>query len=144
MRVDPQIVARNGRRGFTLLEAAVAMTIVGLVAAAALGAFGAELRAAARAQEALPAAALAEERLARLDLIDVRQFTALPESLATGRFDAPFSGYEWRASLAPVANEMSLYEMTVVVQWSSGSFTLARRRFRPPPSGAPSSSGMGS
>lgn len=119
------------------------MTIVGLVATGALGAFGAELRAAARAQEALPAAALAEERLARLELIDVRQFSALPDSLATGRFDAPFSGYEWRASLTPVAHEVSLYEMTVIVQWSSGSYTLARRRFRPAPSGAPSSNGTG-
>jgi prepilin-type N-terminal cleavage/methylation domain-containing protein len=142
MRADRRAVPRNRKRGFTLLEAAVAMTIVGLVAVGALGAFGADLRAAAKAQEALPAAALAEERLARLELLDVRQFSALPESLATGWFAAPFSGYEWRASLAPVASERSLYEMTVTVQWRSGSYTLARRRFRPGPSGRPSANGV--
>src|SRR5918999_2456349 len=87
------------RRGFTLLEAAVAMAIVGVIALAALGAYAAELRAADKARQALPAVSLAEERLAAIDLTGARELRSLPDSLARGRFPAPFEQYEWTATV---------------------------------------------
>src|SRR6059036_69164 len=54
--------------GFTLLEVVVALAIVGIAGVAALEAFGAEVRGADKTQQALPAAALAEERLGRFAL----------------------------------------------------------------------------
>lgn len=122
--------ARN-RGGFTLLEATVAVAIIGLVAVGTLAAFAADLRASTKANDTLPAAALAEERLARLELADVRELDMLPDSLAHGRFDEPFADYRWTATATPVHNETALYELTAIVEWGGGSYTLRRRRFRP-------------
>lgn len=126
---------RAERGGFTLLEAMVAVAIIGFVAVGALGAFGADLRAATKANDLLPAAALAEERLARLELADVRQLGMLPDSLTHGEFDDPFAGYAWSASAEVVKGEPALYELSATVTWKEGSYTLRRRRFRPMPLG---------
>src|SRR4249919_107395 len=67
------------RRGFTLLEAAVAMTIISIVSVAALGAFGADLRAADRAQQMLPAAALAQDRVAAIERLGPALGLGLPD-----------------------------------------------------------------
>jgi prepilin-type N-terminal cleavage/methylation domain-containing protein len=127
----------RARRGFTLLEAAVAVAIVGMISVGALAAFSADLRAAQRSQEVLPASALAEERLAALELAEPTRLAMLPDSLKRGRFAPPFERYEWMATASPVRGERYLYDFTVRVQWDSGgaAFTLARRRFRPPPVG---------
>ena len=119
------------RAGFTLLEATVAVAIIGFVAVGALSAFGADLRAASKANETLPAQALAEERLARLELADVRELNMMPDSLGHGEFDVPFSDYSWKATATPIAGELGLYELSATVTWSGGSYTLRRRRFRP-------------
>jgi prepilin-type N-terminal cleavage/methylation domain-containing protein len=119
------------RRGFALLEAIVAMTIIGLVSVGALGAFGADLRAAQRADRMLPAAALAQERLTSLERVTVGPLSALPDSLARGRFDAPFDEYTWTATARRVRAVDGLVELRVEVSWVSGSFTLAERRYNP-------------
>jgi len=80
---------RRARAGFTLLEATVAMTIVGIVGAGALAAFGADLRAADRARQMLPAVALAQDRMAILDLADAHTLRVLPDSMARGSFSRP-------------------------------------------------------
>ena len=127
----------RARRGFTVLEAAVAVAIIGMISIGALAAFSADLRAAQRAQDLLPASALAEERLAALELADPTRLAMLPDSLTRGRFGPPFERYEWTASARPVRGERSLYDFAVRVRWETGEYTLARRRFRPPPVGAP-------
>lgn len=125
------------RRGFTILEAAVAMGIVGMISIAALAAFSGDLRASQRAREVLPAAALAEERLSAIEVSDPRRLATLADSLAHGRFGEPFAAYEWRANVTPVRGERWLYDIQVRVRWESGEYVLARRRYRPPPAGAP-------
>jgi type II secretory pathway pseudopilin PulG len=125
----------RARRGFTILEAAVAVAIVGMISIGALGAFNADLRAAQRSQELLPASALAEERLAVLELAEPTRLAMLPDSMTRGRFATPFERYEWNATARPVRGERSLYDFTVRVRWDNGEYTLARRRFRPPPAG---------
>jgi type II secretory pathway pseudopilin PulG len=125
----------SSKRGFTVLEAAVAIAIVGMISIAALAAFSGDLRAAHRAGELLPAAALAEDRLASLELAPPAWLTMLPDSLARGRFAAPFAGHEWTASAKPVRGERHLYDLAVTVRWEGGAYSLARRRYRPPPVG---------
>ncbi len=119
------------RRGFTLLEAAVAMAIIAIVAMTALAAYGADLRAADRARQTIPAAALAQERMAVLELVDGHTLRMLPDSLSHGAFEAPYDAYVWSATAKPVRGEPSLVEIRVSVTWPDGAFTLARRRYRP-------------
>jgi prepilin-type N-terminal cleavage/methylation domain-containing protein len=119
------------RTGFTLLEAVVAMTIIGVVSVGALGAFGADLRAAERAQRMLPAAALAQERLTALEEIGIGPLSTLPDSATRGRFDSPFGDYSWTATARRVRTIEHLVEFRVDVAWEAGSFTLAERRYDP-------------
>src|SRR5436309_6691188 len=87
-----------GASGFTLLEVVVALAIVGIAGVAALEAFGAEVRGADKTQQALPAAALAEERLGRLALLATSELAHLPDSLSRGTFPAPLDRYRWVAT----------------------------------------------
>jgi prepilin-type N-terminal cleavage/methylation domain-containing protein len=119
------------RRGFALLEAIVAMTIIGLVSVGALGAFGADLRAAERADRMLPAAALAEERLTILEGVRLGPLSQLPDSLSRGRFEAPFDEYSWKATTKRARPVENLVEFRVEIAWGSGSFTLTERRYDP-------------
>lgn len=119
------------RAGFTLLEATVALVIVGLVAVGALEAFAAEARVARRARDAGPAAAVASERLARLALVDPAGLQPLPDSLARGVVHAGERTYAWQASSQRVAGTPHLFEFQVEVQWESGTFALASRAYRP-------------
>lgn len=123
---------RAGRRaGFTLLEAAVSLVIVGMVAIGALHASAAESRAAVRARAAAPAAALAAERLSRLQLAPPQALRALPDSLRRGALVAPAGRYDWLASASRVDGESDLYTLRVEVSWRGGSYALATRAYRP-------------
>jgi len=107
------------------------MTIIGVVSVAALAAFGADLRAAERAQRMLPAAALAQERLATLEHFIVGSLDALPDSLARGRFDPPFDDYSWTATATHAQSSDNMVELSIRVSWATGMFALAERRFDP-------------
>jgi len=121
----------RGRPGFTLLEAAVAMTVISLVAIGAMAALSGSLRASARAQAALPAPALAQERLGALELADPERLRMLPDSLSHGEFGPPYDGYRWRAESKPVRGEPTLVELTVHIEWPGGAYALTQRRYRP-------------
>jgi type II secretion system protein I len=125
------------RRGFTLIEALAALAIVGLAGTAALAALGGELRTAQHARAATTAAALAEERLARLRLLAPRELSPLADSLAHGTFPAPLDGYRWEARVVAESNERDLYRATVRIS-GDADFTLVTRLYRPGPV-APSS-----
>jgi type II secretion system protein I len=120
------------RAGFTLLEATVALVIVGIVAIGALEAFAVEADAARRARQAAPAAAVAAERLAQLQLLDARGLQSLPDSLHNGRVADGSRMYEWTSSAAPVRDERDLYTVRVDVRWETGTYALATRVFRRP------------
>ena len=125
----------DSRRGFTLLEAAVALAIIGAVAVAALAAFSAELRTSEATRQALPAALLARQRLAALQLAATSTAVgsvAIPDSVAHGRFATPFEGYAWSTTLAATHENPALYDATVDVTWDGGDFSLRTRLYQPP------------
>jgi type II secretion system protein I len=121
----------RGDSGFTLLESVVALSIVGVVAIAVLASLGAEMRAAARAREALPAAALAESRLEALRLLPSEALRSLPDSVEQGRFPVPLEDYSWSTAVAPVLAEPGLYGVEVLVEWPGGGYLLRGRLHRP-------------
>lgn len=117
--------------GFTILEAIVAVTIVGVTAVASLAAFGSQLRAGARARVALEAEALAEEQVARIRLLPVTSLEVLPDSLRSGMFPEPFERYQWTSTVEPVAHEADIHEARVTVRWPDGEYILTTRLYRP-------------
>lgn len=129
-------MSRRGKRGFMLLEAAVALLVIGLVAGAALQLYGAQMRVTGRTPALLVAAALAQDRLAAVQLLEPEQLRRVPDSLAAGRFAAPFAAYSWQTSVARTS-EIDLYEARVAVRWVDGAFALATRIHAP--SAAPGS-----
>ncbi|HEX6941001.1 MAG TPA: hypothetical protein VF158_16400, partial [Longimicrobiales bacterium] len=117
------------------LEAVVALAIVSITAVAALAALAAELRTADRVQRMLPAAALADDRLAVLKLLPPESLARLPDSVARGRFAPPFDAYRWTARARDIPGTPGLYDLTVVVAWDDGEYTLRSRVYRPLPRG---------
>lgn len=124
-------MSMGGRQGFTLLEAVVALAILGLASVAALSALSAELRTAHGARRALEAASLAQDRLATLELLPADELRPLPDSLRRGRFREPFAEYAWEASVREIPAEHDLYEAAVRVEWDSGSYPLHVLLYRP-------------
>ncbi len=119
------------RAGVTLLEATVALVIVGTVSIGALSAFAAESRAAARERSAAPAVALARERVAALELLDQHALHVLPDSMSHGEATDGAARYAWTATTTPSAAEHDLYEIAVDVRWTDGAFALRTRTYRP-------------
>ncbi len=121
----------RGRSGFTMLEAVVALAIVGVVCVGVLGAHAGATRADILATERLPLAALAEERIAAVDL-DAGSLQRLPDSLARGAFPAPYATATWTTETRRVEQADGLYDVVVRVRDGSDVFTLRTRRYRTP------------
>ena len=122
---------RRRRHGFTLIEAVVALAIVGTIAVAVLGAFGAELRTASRLRGALPAVPLAEERMALLSTLEPRVLAMLPDSIARGAFAPPYADYRWEATVDELPDIPGLLQATVTVTWPDGRYAIETRHYRP-------------
>lgn len=120
------------RDGFTLIEAVVALAIIGVVAIGAFVTVGTQLRTEARAQGVWAAEALAEERMASLVLADARTLKMLPDSLRRGRFAPPYMMYLWTAEARVVPRERDLWDIAVTVRSPENRVTLRTRRWRAP------------
>ena len=123
-------MSMRARPGFSLLEAVVALAIVGVTAVAALASVAAELRAADAARTTREAEALAVHRMSTLELLTAEQLQRIPDSLARGAFDPPFERYRWTASSDPVLGEEGLTEIKVDIEWKTGSLPLRTLLFR--------------
>lgn len=124
---------RRPRRGITLLEAVVAIAIVGMTSVAALESVGGELRTAERARRAIEVEALATSRLEFMDLLTDRELLSLPDSVSKGKFAAPLDEYAWTTTSAPLSEQPGVYDVRVSVTWPSGSYTLRTYLYRTPP-----------
>ena len=125
--------SRRARRGITLLEAVVAVAIVGMTSVAALESVGGELRTAERARRAIEVEALATSRLEFMDLLTDRELLSLPDSVEKGQFAAPLDDYAWTTTSTPLSEQPGVYDVRVTVRWPSGSYTLRTYLYRTPP-----------
>lgn len=125
----PLRVAR-AREAFTLMEVVVAVIIVGMTAIATLSTFATELRTADRSRSALEAAALAQQRLAFLQVMPPEDLVALADTSKSGVFDPPFESYSWGANVTRVPSEPDLFDATVQINWTTGSYDIATRMYR--------------
>lgn len=118
-------------RGFTLIEAMVAMAIMGLVLVSLSAATSQALRAESKATMQLEAVALAEAKM--------NEITALPTpglggyvNPREGGFDEGFEDFRWRAVVRPLEASNRLYRAAVNVSWDEGSFDLETVIYRVP------------
>jgi type II secretory pathway pseudopilin PulG len=121
----------SARRGFTVLEAAVALLIIGVASIGVLQALGAQTRTAALAKEQLELAAVAQDVVARIRVLPAYALASLPDSLARGGGASVFTGVEWQASVRPVPAERDLYEIGVEVTRGTAMFELRTLRYAP-------------
>ncbi|HEX6369727.1 MAG TPA: type II secretion system protein [Longimicrobium sp.] len=119
------------RRGFSLLEAVIAVAVVSLAGVAALTALAGELRSSRRAREALTVSALVEHRMETLRLLPADALRLLPDSLESGHFAPPFDTYEWTAAAKPVPGVDGVFDVSVVVEGPEGELRLDTRLYRP-------------
>lgn len=103
------------RAGFTLVEALVALLILGAALVPLFSTFADGLRAERRVDDALVAVALAEQRLAELSLLpaDSIDFYAQPRE---GGFGEHFAGYRWRAVMETRADQPALVRAAVLIE----------------------------
>lgn len=124
----------GSRHGFSLLEATVALAVVGLAGVGLLEAVAAHLRAADRTRAALEADALVRDRIDRLRLLTYDQLAHLPDSARGGNFGPRWPGISWRARSTADRSRRDLFDVTVEVTWPEGRQQLATRLYRVSPS----------
>jgi type II secretory pathway pseudopilin PulG len=125
--------ARNVRKGISLLEAVVAVAIVGMTSIGALESVGSGLRTAEKSKRAIEAEALASSRLEFMDLMTDRELQALPDSVESGKFLAPLDAYSWKTTSTPSEEQAGIYDVRITVSWPTGSYTLKTYLYRQPP-----------
>jgi len=120
------------RRGISLMEAVVAITIVGLTSVSALEAVGGDMRTAERARRAIEVEALASSRLEFMDLMTDRELQALPDSVESGKFLPPLDEYSWKTTSTPVSDLPGVYDVRVIIDWAMGSYVVKTYQYRQP------------
>jgi len=123
----------SARAGISLLEAVVAIAIVGITSVSALEAVGGDMRTAERSRRAMEVEALATTRLDFLNLFNYNSMEALPDSVKSGKFGAPLDEYTWTTSATPVSDQPGLFDVRVTVNWAEGSYVVKTYVFRSPP-----------
>lgn len=124
--------APRRRSGISLLEAVVAVAIVGITSVGALEAVGGGMRTAEKAKRAAEAEALATARLDFMDLLSDRELQALPDSVDKGKFSAPLEEYTWTTTSTPVADQAGLYTIRITIAWPTGSYAVKTYAYRRP------------
>ena len=110
------------RRGFVLMEAVVALAIIGLFAIGLLSMVGAQVRGADRSKVLLLERALAEDRLMAVQMLDNEDLSDVPDSLTAGTFAEPFEDFTWSIKVDSVGGEYDLFHADISV--TGGGYTL--------------------
>jgi type II secretion system protein I len=111
------------QRGFTLLEALVALVILGLALVPMMRSIGTGVREQGRLRAHLDAVSLAETRMSELALIPVDSIADYAQP-RNGYFPEPFEGYRWSAVLRPDERSAALIRGAVMVRWKDGEYSL--------------------
>lgn len=98
-------------RGFTLIEALVALLMLSVGIVAVASSFSIASRAEARARRVAVACMLADQKMLELELVSAQQ---VGES--EGNFGPTFPGYWWKARVTP-AQTPDLYVAELGVYW---------------------------
>jgi hypothetical protein len=93
----------RARKGITLFESVAALTIVGLVAISALE-----------------------------TVVTDSELQTIPDSVASGSFDAPLDEYSWEITSAPVADMPGVYDVALNIVWENGSYPIKTKMYRRP------------
>ena len=121
------------RKGVSLLEAVVAVTIVGMTSVGALEAVGSDMRTAERSRRAIEVETLAASRLQFMNLLTDQELQSLPDSVQKGTFPAPLDEYSWKTTSAPLSDQAGIYDVRVTVLWAAGSYPVRTYQYRRPP-----------
>lgn len=123
----------RARKGVSLLEAVVAVTIVGMTAIGALEAVGSDMRTAERSRRAIEVEALATSRLQFMNLLTDQELQSLADSVSKGTFPAPLNEYSWKTTSTPLSDQAGVYDLRVTIGWPSGSYVVRTYAYRRPP-----------
>jgi len=121
------------RGGFVLLEAVVALAILGVASIVLLQVRAQQIRVATQARELLTAQALAEDRIAALRMLDYLLLSEPPDSLMGGTFPPPFEEFDWAAEVEIMEDEYDLFGVQVEVTGPAERFPLRTLIHRPRP-----------
>ncbi len=119
------------RSGFVLLEAVVALAILGVASIVLLQVRAQQIRVATQARELLTAQALAEDRISAIRMLDYELLADPPDSLMAGAFPPPFEDFSWNASVALMEDEYDLFGVEVEVLGPAERFPLRTLMHRP-------------
>ncbi|MDH3496496.1 MAG: prepilin-type N-terminal cleavage/methylation domain-containing protein [Gemmatimonadota bacterium] len=112
----------RAERGFTLVEALVALAILGLAVIVALEVGAQTLRAQAAAERHLEAVVAAESRLTELTLLPADSLAMYSEPRwGTVVLSRP---YRWRALVRPEPQADGLWRAAVVIEWAAGDLAV--------------------
>jgi len=119
------------RSGFVLLEAVVALAILGMASIVLLQVRAQQIRVATQARELLTAQALAEDRISAIRMLDYELLADPPDSLMAGVFPDPFEAFSWQAQIALMEDEYDLFGVEVEVLGPAERFPLRTLMHRP-------------
>ena len=122
---------RKAAAGFVLLEAVVALAILGVASIALLQVRSQQIRVASQARELLTAQALAEDRVSAIRLLNYELLADPPDSLMEGVFPVPFQSFSWTAEVALIEDEYDLFGVEVVVLGPVERFPIRTLMHRP-------------
>jgi hypothetical protein len=124
----------TGRRsGFVLLEAVVALAILGVASIVLLQVRAQQIRVATQARELLTAQALAEDRISAMRMLDYLLLSDPPDSLMGGVFPPPFEEFSWTVEVEIMEDEYDLFGIEVAVTGPAERFPLRTLIHRPRP-----------
>jgi hypothetical protein len=126
-----------------LLEAVVALAILGVASIVLLQVRAQQIRVATQARELLTAQALAEDRISALRMLDYLLLSDPPDSLMEGVFPPPFEDFSWTAEVEIMEDEYDLFGVEVEVTGPAERFPLRTLVHRPRPVLAGEGSGGG-
>lgn len=118
--------------GFTLVEALVALAVLGVTLVGALEVTSRTLRVQAAAERHLEAVALANAKLNQLATLPVDSLASY-QTRRTGNVRLGGHRYAWQALARRDSSDFALWEAAVRVEWGEGEFTAETAFYRREP-----------